>query len=168
MSTSATWRKQERPGRLTFRIELPPVPELAAFCPPGNWIGMRLLHQLLTVALTARLPEAPEVVCGGDLSRTHFVIFASNLPAALDVVIGELRRVGLLGFAHIAWRDDDERVWRTHPAGRRAPDLLDDAALDTAGIMAALAEMLSINERLKACADRLDREAGGCADNPRQ
>lgn len=168
MNTSQARRKQEHPGLLTVRLELAASPEMQAHCPPGNWIGMMLLHRLLKVSLTARLAQAPEVACWGELTHSRCLISACNLRAALEVVIGELRELGLLGFAHLAWLDVDENVWRTHPAGRPGPDLLSDAVLDRAGAQAAREEILSIAALLRASAARIAREAGGRTDHPRQ
>lgn len=135
---SATLNSIPKPGMVAFRLKLDLAPQVAGIAPPGNWIGRAILGRLLGKALAGLLTEPhqmgtegsqPVVPVGFELNRAVMMASVSDRAAALNIIIAELKALGLLAAAHLVWFDEQEGIWRTHRAGWQAADLPQEAYL---------------------------------------
>jgi len=103
---------------IAVRLAIPEHVLLALLFPADNRWATLLLRRLLrnrieTAGLTVKSSDS-----GFQLNRSFYLFTVVERPAgrALAAVQEELAATGLLAWAQIAWRDQDELVWRlSHP-----------------------------------------------------
>ena len=103
---------------ISVRIAIPDNAILATLFPADNRWASRLLCRLLRNAIEANGLTVKSSDYGFQLNRSFYLFTVAERPAgrALAAVQEELAATGLLAWAQIAWRDQEELVWRLyHP-----------------------------------------------------
>ncbi len=97
--------------------------------PEDNRVGTEMLCRLLEARMELAGVRVTEPSYYLAFNWSAYLFKVSELGAALGAIKEELGKLGLLHWAHIAWRDPREEVWRIWHSGSGWFEMPSDEAL---------------------------------------